>query len=191
MVVTAWTPERYRAEGYGTKYVWIDFVNSQHWDGFGGEVEYLKDPIWRMAFLRASQLSAPLDQPFPLRSFVALRNNLRTAATQISESGDMSSDLLRRLNKALAVAVRRSIEGTKRGYRMRVRPVDASWNSVESEIVASFAAFVESGQLHRLKACSNPDCRWVFFDATKNNMRRWCNDRVCGNRDRVGRYRAK
>lgn len=48
----------------------------------------------------------------------------------------------------------------------------------------------------RLKAC--PDCRWVFYDNTRNGRKRWClmnaggpNGRGCGNIAKVRRYRAR
>jgi predicted RNA-binding Zn ribbon-like protein len=42
----------------------------------------------------------------------------------------------------------------------------------------------------RLKICPNRGCRWVFYDRTKGKTRVWCNDRTCGNRERVRRARA-
>ena len=43
MLVTNWNHERYTAAGYGRRYVWVDFVNSQYWDGFGNATDYLDD----------------------------------------------------------------------------------------------------------------------------------------------------
>jgi len=47
------------------------------------------------------------------------------------------------------------------------------------------------GNSARVKICRNADCRWVFYDTTKARSRRWCSDKVCGNRDRVRRARAR
>ncbi len=47
----------------------------------------------------------------------------------------------------------------------------------------------------RLKAC--PDCRWVFFDHTRNGSKRWClmnagpTGRACGTIDKVRRFRQR
>ena len=43
----------------------------------------------------------------------------------------------------------------------------------------------------RLKICPNHGCRWVFYDETRGNTRRWCDDRSCGNRDKVRRLRER
>ena len=47
------------------------------------------------------------------------------------------------------------------------------------------------GRWGRLKACRNPACRWVFYDASKNGLGRWCNMQVCGARDKMRRYRER
>lgn len=47
------------------------------------------------------------------------------------------------------------------------------------------------GRWERLKACRNPACRWVFYDASKNGLGRWCNMQVCGARHKMRRYRER
>ncbi|MGQ0418393.1 CGNR zinc finger domain-containing protein, partial [Bacillus sp. HC-TM] len=50
--------------------------------------------------------------------------------------------------------------------------------------------------LEELKAC--PDCRWVFYDHSRNGSKRWCGmyageegGRACGTIAKVKNYRAK
>jgi len=47
------------------------------------------------------------------------------------------------------------------------------------------------GRWGRLKACRDPECRWAFYDASKNGMGRWCNMQVCGARHKMRRYRER
>jgi predicted RNA-binding Zn ribbon-like protein len=47
------------------------------------------------------------------------------------------------------------------------------------------------GRWGRLKACHNEECRWAFYDASKNGMGRWCNMDVCGARHKMRRYRER
>jgi predicted RNA-binding Zn ribbon-like protein len=63
-------------------------------------------------------------------------------------------------------------------------------------MVAIVLEAVAGGQWPRLKAC--PDCRWVFYDHTRNGSKRWClmnatgsDGRACGNIAKVRRYRAR
>lgn len=55
---------------------------------------------------------------------------------------------------------------------------------------------IEQGKWKRLKAC--PDCRWVFYDHSRNGSKRWCGmyagskeGRACGTIAKVKNYRAK
>jgi predicted RNA-binding Zn ribbon-like protein len=45
--------------------------------------------------------------------------------------------------------------------------------------------------LAHLKRCPREDCRFVFVDDSRNQTRRWCDTRVCGNRARVARHYAR
>lgn len=55
---------------------------------------------------------------------------------------------------------------------------------------------VSAGTWTRLKAC--PDCRWVFYDNTRNASKRWClmqaagpDGRGCGDIAKVRRFRER
>ena len=47
------------------------------------------------------------------------------------------------------------------------------------------------GRWGRLKACSNEECRWAFYDASKNRSGRWCTMQVCGARQKMRAYRER
>ncbi len=47
------------------------------------------------------------------------------------------------------------------------------------------------GRWDRLKACSNEECRWAFYDASKNRSGRWCTMQVCGVRHKMSAYRKR
>ena len=49
----------------------------------------------------------------------------------------------------------------------------------------------EDGTWTRLRACSNPDCGWVFYDRSRNQRGSWCDMAVCGNRLKNRRLRAR
>ena len=48
-----------------------------------------------------------------------------------------------------------------------------------------------SDALLRLRECSNPECRWLFLDTSKNHTRRWCDMKICGNRMKARRFKAQ
>jgi predicted RNA-binding Zn ribbon-like protein len=51
----------------------------------------------------------------------------------------------------------------------------------------------ELGELEpsRLRRCQRPECRLVFYDATRSATQRWHADSPCGLRERQRRHRAK
>jgi predicted RNA-binding Zn ribbon-like protein len=55
----------------------------------------------------------------------------------------------------------------------------------------STASLLCSDDLARLKQCPGPECGWLFVDSSRNRSRRWCDTRLCGNRDRVARHYAR
>jgi predicted RNA-binding Zn ribbon-like protein len=49
----------------------------------------------------------------------------------------------------------------------------------------------QDGTWRRLKVCANPDCRWVFYDRSRNQQGNWCDMAVCGNRIKNRQLRAR
>ena len=47
------------------------------------------------------------------------------------------------------------------------------------------------GTWERLKACRNEDCRWAFYDVSKNRSGSWCDMAVCGARHKMRAYRKR
>src|SRR5947209_8749386 len=50
------------------------------------------------------------------------------------------------------------------------------------------AELLTSDELSRVHKCSAEDCGWLFMDRSKNQSRRWCEMKNCGNRDKARRY---
>jgi predicted RNA-binding Zn ribbon-like protein len=59
------------------------------------------------------------------------------------------------------------------------------------EISRAVSRLLTSPRLARVHACAAEDCAWWFFDDSRNGSRRWCDMKICGNRDKVRRYRAR
>jgi predicted RNA-binding Zn ribbon-like protein len=62
-------------------------------------------------------------------------------------------------------------------------------------LVASLLAIIARAQADgtwsRMKACRAEDCRWAFYDRSRNRSRAWCSMRECGNRAKARSYRAR
>lgn len=44
---------------------------------------------------------------------------------------------------------------------------------------------------HRLKVCANEECRWSFYDSSKNRSASWCDMAICGSRAKMRAYRER
>ena len=62
-------------------------------------------------------------------------------------------------------------------------------------LVASMLAIIARAQAdgtwERMKACRAEDCRWAFYDRSRNRSRAWCSMSECGNRAKARSYRAR
>jgi predicted RNA-binding Zn ribbon-like protein len=68
-----------------------------------------------------------------------------------------------------------------------VRPVEA----ILGPVVLSALSVLTGSDLSRIKRCPGDHCGWLFYDATKNRRRRWCEMEVCGNRAKQKRRRLR
>ena len=76
--------------------------------------------------------------------------------------------------------------------------LDWEWSRFESDpalpmwtMALSAADLMTSDVVQRVRACANAECRWLFLDTSKNHTRRWCDMKVCGNRIKARRFKAK
>jgi len=109
-----------------------------------------------------------------------LRDDLRAAVEGDPSSDERITRWLRRLDVRPAVRQRALVFDHRGG--------------AAGELLVIVLGAVTSGQWARLKAC--PDCRWVFYDHTRNASKRWClmnaggsGGRACGTIAKVRRYR--
>jgi predicted RNA-binding Zn ribbon-like protein len=183
--------DNYVAAGFGKEFAWLDLANSIEWNGYGKVTDHLKDSTWAAHIVTHWNLASNLPQPIPLAQLVALRALLRRMAEKLIAGERIDERALSGLNSYLSVPVRVKLFQNQNGVQSELVPLRAGWSWVLSRIAASFAEMLAMNRPDRLKYCPNDGCRWIFYDRTKANTRRWCNDRTCGNRDRVQRSRVR
>ena len=172
----------------------FDLVNSEVWYGLGPlEDRLASDSSWLDEFLARWHLAAPgrhtrreLDELARLRSL--LRRLIETVAAGRRITG---SDLVELNGFLVARPLRRTLAPSGDAYEFALTPLRSDWTCTLAEIAASFAELAAGVELGRIKVCSNPQCRWAFYDETKNRRRRWCDSAICGNRDKVRRFRER
>lgn len=58
-------------------------------------------------------------------------------------------------------------------------------------VLAAATRLAVLGEWDRVKICPADDCRWAFFDQSRNRSRTWCSMRVCGNREKARAWRER
>lgn len=130
----------------------------------------------------SAQLPAlPRPHPRQLPALRSLREELRSALQQPT-----------RLDTLLAHAALRLRYHPDQPGRLRHEAGDPS--STSDAILGAVADAITSGDWPRLKACR--DCRWVFYDHSKNTSRTWCSmtaqgGRACGSIAKTRTYRQR
>jgi predicted RNA-binding Zn ribbon-like protein len=183
--------DRFIQDGFG-KILWLDIVNSEHYDGFGNLTDHLQDDEWLRTLLAHYQFTAVSEEPLR-RELEPFRTCLRHIAQTLGRNGALAREDIDTLNSYLAEPGIRTLHNSpeQEKYTLTFQPVQPGWRWVLAETVFSLAGMLDPARQKRVKICPNPGCNWVFFDVTKGNSRRWCNDLTCGNRDKVRRFRAR
>jgi predicted RNA-binding Zn ribbon-like protein len=77
------------------------------------------------------------------------------------------------------------------GGRARLEPEAAGAVGAIGRLVAALYVAMQDEEWTRLKLCGSDECRWAFFDRSKNHSSRWCTMASCGNREKARRFRQK
>jgi len=70
-------------------------------------------------------------------------------------------------------------------------PEAAGVDGALGRLLAIVKAAIDDGTWRRLKVCPAGDCRWAFYDESRNRSATWCDMRVCGNRAKVRDFRQR
>ncbi|MED1781551.1 CGNR zinc finger domain-containing protein [Brevibacillus fortis] len=175
----------------------IDFLNSdwRDWRGSGRGENRLENQEWLASFLQTYNLTAPLPMNEECAaSLLQLRERLRRMLEAVVRGDRFQEEDLVELNRVLGLAsfqVQVLYVEEEGGYRQKQSSSTEGWPLVMAQIAASFAELLAPQHLERIKICDNEDCRWVFYDESRNRVRRWCDDKMCGNLMKVRRFRER
>jgi len=126
-------------------------------------------------------------RPADLAVARTVREGLR--AVLLDHAGHTAdASALHRLDGALAsVPVRATFAAD--GYRL-VSAVDTPFQRGLAGLVDAIRQCREDHTWSRLKVCDRDSCRWAFYDASRNKVRRWCSMAGCGNHVKMRRAYA-
>jgi predicted RNA-binding Zn ribbon-like protein len=120
------------------------------------------------------------------------RSALRSALKSITAEGSIPSEIVHKTNHFL---LQRNhwfeLTKTSNGHALHDHWTVEHPEDVCSPIALSFAQFMSSADLSRVRKCRNPDCVLHFYDTSKSGTRAWCSLDICGNKLRVAAFRRK
>lgn len=109
-----------------------------------------------------------------------------TAVTQEEKPNDTDLHLF---NRVLAEAMSKTcITVNENGFVWNWTEKDAAFNCMLWPVVRSMADLLTSDELSSVHQCASETCSWLFLDTSKNQSRRWCDMKNCGNRAKVSRH---
>ena len=79
----------------------------------------------------------------------------------------------------------------KDGYTWDVIGNKMNLDWILNPITRSAADVLVSNELNKVKACADLACGWLFMDVSRNQSRRWCDMKDCGNRAKASRFYNK
>jgi predicted RNA-binding Zn ribbon-like protein len=184
----------------------LDFANTVDWHRSDHPEERLTDYGQLVSWARAQRLLSKdgarrlLDragrEPDAAASVLRRALKLRDAIYDIFTAPVLGKPVDERdleiLNAGLSQAMR--------GARLEVRDEHISWGWQDGDgfdcmlwpVLRSAADLLASEDRERVGQCADDrGCGWLFFDASRNRSRRWCNMEDCGNRAKARRHYAR
>ena len=183
----------------------LDMANTLNGHGKPAGHEYLKDyhdlAVWcRRAgilpdhdaeCLIGEAARQPAQAAAAFERAIALRETIYRIFSAIAHGAPPGAADLAALNEARSEALAHSqIAPTTGGFAVDwTDKVALDW--VLRPIALSAAELLTSGNRDPIRACAGQGCDWLFLDASRNHMRRWCTMDECGNRSKARRFYAR
>jgi predicted RNA-binding Zn ribbon-like protein len=120
--------------------------------------------------------------------FVTLRDHLQAIFAELANGLSPPQDALDAVGRLLVPA---RLVWSDRANRAVPQAAGDKLQQMRQAIVADAIDLLTGNAQIRIKRCPALDCRWFFFDLSRNVARRWCAMADCGVRDKVQRYRDR
>ena len=185
----------------------LDLINTVDWTSRGLEYEQLEnfeqltrwaegagviDQVTGRRFRRLGD-AKPRAATAALTYAIEARTTLRELFHAIAR-GEPAKSELARFNRLHIVAVARleiaPAEGPGSGYRWRWRDEESDPRALVWRVLWSAANLLRSDEIRNVRVCDGKDCGWMYVDRSRNGLRRWCQMRTCGTREKTRRRRS-
>ncbi len=168
-------------------YLIRSFINTRE---IAEGTDMLSSPELLRKWLAEAGLPGGSDAPDPgdLEWVIAIREALRNVLQSHNDGSvpHASIGVLNRAARRAQVTIRFDPQGNPE--------IKATQDGVAGAVGTILAAVEQArvdGTWERLKACRREDCRWVFFDRSKNRSGTWCSTKGCGSLMKARAYRRR
>jgi predicted RNA-binding Zn ribbon-like protein len=182
----------------------LDLVNTLDWRfRESGPEELLNTYDDLLRFAAQSSLITPRQTqrlrttaPQATKKILESTKDLREAASQLlyalMDDHAPPPDAIKKLNQHLQSATQnRTLHWTNSRFQLTWPEGETSPQLPLWLLAQSAAELLTADVAEKIRACANPECRWLFLDTSKNHSRRWCDMAVCGNRLKARRFKAR
>lgn len=170
----------------------LDFINSQWYITHKPFKELLRNKKWIDNLLK--KLGFVVDTPVSdkeFERFIALRKLFSDIIDNICTGKDITREQIEEINHYLSLTpMYYELKKEENKFRYFLKPVKNDWNSVFGKITAAFIELLSMDDVKNIKKCENPECKWIFYDGSKNHTRRWCCN-TCASLVKVRRFRER
>jgi len=184
----------------------LDFTNTVGNRGTGEPTEHLRSYGDLLAWAQQAGAVAPAtarelrrkagadakDANEALGTALAVREALYRSFAALAAGRALRAADLSTLNDQVPWAYSTArLASLDRGFALKADGTAHDLKAPLAAVVKSAVDLMTSADLDRVRVCAAKTCAWLFIDTTKNHTRRWCDMKVCGNREKVRRFRQR
>ena len=180
----------------------LDFANTMSWRRSASPIERLASYSDLASWARqvgliseseeASLCADATTHPRRSRRIVVRAHSLREAIfdtfAALSEGRSPTEEIASLEPSIQQAVVHSELVNDVSSYRWEPVAIADRMQGVLYAIACSAGDLLTSADISRIGQCSGPDCRWLWVDRTRNQSRRWCDMKVCGNRVKARRH---
>jgi predicted RNA-binding Zn ribbon-like protein len=124
-----------------------------------------------------------------LQTALELRESVQGIFSAIAAHQEPPREHLRALSVALQRLHRKvELTWTWKGAVWEWNDEPDSLQKILWPVLHAGAGLLTSRERKRVRECEADNCAWLFMDHSKNQSRRWCDMKVCGNREKARRF---
>ena len=139
--------------------------------------------------LRRLASAAPADAAATLREAIHLRETTFEIFSNVAQGRAIPGPALATLNAFVRRAAGHThLVRTNRRFTSEWIEPELHLDAMLWPVSRAAAELLTGAEIDHVRQCASETCSWLFLDRSKNHRRRWCDMKICGNRDKARRY---